>query len=206
MDKKKSFKNKQKGRGDNEEEEEEQEEEPQVLADKQEELWRHCRARKILLHKLKQKEIPLTANKEADDKFYSSHPAFMKFEELKWPGRLAACRKIISRKIELAKRDAKCIANFRQANPTQTHNAFGRINWKGSKADEKLRKAVEDGENKNYRKPSEFRETDFDYEEFTKDRFRDRIHQLERSRKFKNYVDNLKEQKLKALRLDETEE
>jgi hypothetical protein len=166
--------------------------------------WGDSKARKVLLYYLKKGVFPLEADAEDEGRF-SEYPVFMKYDKEKWEERLEACRTIVRKRKKEADRDAKCFANFRKANPEKTHNDFGQFNWKGSDVDEKLRKDVKDGKHKQFAKPSKFLASDTDYEGIDKKRFRDRIHQFERARKFQNYVESKNDEKLKSLGLEEDE-
>jgi len=168
---------------------------------KKAEVWGHSKGRNILLKMLEDGELPLEEadDEEVDDSLFYFHSEFSKWAQEDWKRRLKACRGITERKLKRVKRDAERFTNFQQKNPPKTHNDFGRINWRGSKAEATFQEDMENGVNKEYATPAEFRDSKKEYQEFSKDRFRDRIYQHERVRKFNNYVDYMREKKKEQL-------
>jgi hypothetical protein len=155
---------------------------------KKNETWGYSDGRKTLLAWLDSGQVPLEPD-ESDGQRFFEHEEFVKFGEKDWLKRLAACRKIAGAKLKRAERDGNYHANFLQKNgPSNTENAFGRKNWRGSLAEAKLAEDMKEGVHLQYESPSAFRASNPIYQEFNKQRFRGRIEQQNRATKFQNYV------------------
>jgi hypothetical protein len=124
-----------------------------------------------------------------------NHPAFAEMDcDGAFKRRLKSVA--ISHKIKVERKAADRLAfeNYRANHPINTHNQLGQPRWDGSKAQALLKEEMEAGVHLQYAgRPREMRETREEYQEFSKQKFRDHIQQEKRLGKFKNYLEKQKD-------------
>ena len=103
-----------------------------------------------------------------------------------------------SRKLARSIDDLNAYNIARKNHPTPELDFWGRPQWHGSKAQELLKKAVENGEHEG-KKPAELWELQMEWKVYDKQTFRDHIYQEERLIKFQRYVELLQKKKIDAL-------
>jgi hypothetical protein len=102
---------------------------------------------------------------------------FQDYKELNFASKLRATRERAAKKSSRSKEDAEFLAHDRQIFAAPVMDTKGFAMWKGSKAQELLRKAIDKGEHEK-KKPKVLYEEEAEwYENYTLDYFRDRIYQ-----------------------------
>lgn len=145
--------------------------------------WKKSAARDILYDMIVDGVIPGKDDitpKEVFEKYCKDLDEFKHFQdykELKFAEKLRATRERAAKKSSRSKEDANFLAHDRQVFPAPIMDTKGFALWKGSKAQELLRKAIEKGDH-NKKKPKVLYEEQAEwYENYTLDYFRDRIYQ-----------------------------
>jgi hypothetical protein len=177
---------------------------PEDLFDEEQIAWADSEARQLLYKELSTETIPLrSANgdlKSDANEIFKKHPCFKKYDEEKFPDRLAALRSIVIKAKSRALDDKKAFESF-CAKHTVSHSTHqGYSQWKSSKArkialeDIKNNLHQEIGYRNLFRKRIEYHENfDFSY-------WRDRIKQEIKNAK---YMHTLKINSGKKLVLDD---
>lgn len=178
---------------DNEEKEPEQQED-EGIDDGPAPEWKNSRARDYLYGLIVDRKIPGRDDitpRAVFDNYCKMRPEFKHFQDykqIKFADKLRYLRNKISEKEDRSKVDADAFAHDRLIFPAHTQDTKGRPIWAGSKAEELLRKDIQDGKNKEM-KPRFLYELREEYNEnYDLDFFRNKIYQVEKALKREAYV------------------
>jgi hypothetical protein len=157
--------------------------------------WTNSEGKALLLRDIEEGTIPETMAPQEVFDHYAHLPEFSmleKNEKKDFTRRLASLRKSISLVAEnladaerYAARDAAALAHDRQIYPEKTHNDRGERLFHNSPARLLLREDIDAGKYEKG-KPQKLRETREEYQEFSPNKFRKRIHQEIQTKKWHN--------------------
>jgi len=127
---------------------------------------------------------------------FASHPEFADYDgERLFPNRLEAVRKQHEKVKSRSKVEMEALLHDRQIHPRPTTNFHGEPQWEGSRAQRLLMKDILTHEKHKSMTPAEIFASRDEYCAFNKDRFRDRIYQIQRTDKFKKQMQDKAEAK-----------
>jgi len=162
--------------------------------------WTNSEAKKVLLEHLFNKKISLDEQEMPTEELwefvYKGSPAFKHVVYSQFKERLKDHRKQVGSQMGRTSTAAIALANFRKLNPKKKYDAKGRPLWDGHPAQVLLKEDVKNKRHKGVR-PSAFRLTRKEYQEFELDVFRNHIYQEIRLRRFYNYLRFKREEKEK---------
>jgi hypothetical protein len=107
-----------------------------------------------------------------------------------------------NKKEKRADNDHEAFLAFNKNHPRPTHNYRGEPQWDGSDAQRLLKEDVVAGVHLNYSTPSELRLSRPEYQVYGVDVFRAHLHQEKRLRKYYNFCDQDRAQKLEMRKED----
>ena len=149
--------------------------------------WRNSEARKILLADVEEGQLPGKVSVEDAWEFYKHLPAFSEVPINQFKKQLNAHRdQVRTRKERLGDEEA-ALKQFKKLNPPKTHNNKGEVVFDMTPGKMVLRKDIEEGKHLGMTM-SDFYNSRKEYTCITKRKFKERVHQETRRKKFIHYL------------------
>jgi len=158
--------------------------------------YRKSRARLLIHQDVADGTIPADMPVE---QAFASRPEFAEYDgERLFPSRLASSRKQHVAKTERSQSELQALHHDRQIFPRPALTHWGEPQWEGSTAQSLLMKDVLEDRVHERMKPQEIWKSRDAYSLFDKDRFREKIYQVQRTDKFNKHMRAKNEKKKKA--------